>query len=82
MFTVYCQQSFCTWKAKLLIFLPWSPCQLARLDWRFPFSQSQHLTAGKGLGGTHLSAPTGVLPPSLREWDLLECQSRVINNDI
>lgn len=46
MFTVYCQQSFCTWKAKFLISLPWPVCQLARQDWPSPFSQSWRFTGG------------------------------------
>lgn len=49
MFTVYCQQSFCTWKAKFLISLPWPLCQLARWDWPSPFSQSQRFTGGASM---------------------------------
>lgn len=70
MFTVYCQQSFYTWKAKLLISLPWPTCQLARWDWPFPFSQSRHLTVGSAGGFPALHTHRGVPPPSLEECRL------------
>lgn len=82
MFTVYCQQSFYTWKVKLLICLPWPTCQLARWDWPFPFSQSRHLTAGSAGGCPALRTHRGSHLPAWESADLLESQLSVIDNDI
>jgi len=82
MFMVYCQQSFCTWKAKFLLSLPWPLCQLARQDW-FPHFHNLGVQFWAVLGGTQPSAPTGVSRlPAQESVDLLECQSYVIDNDI
>lgn len=82
MFTVYCQQSFCTWKAKLLISPLWPLCQIARQDRPPPFSQSWHSAASSAGGGPALHTPRGHFLPAWESVGLCECQWCVTNNDI
>lgn len=82
MFTVYCQQSFCTWKVKLLISPLWPLCQIARQDRPPPFSQSWHSAASSAGGCPALHTHRGPCLPARESVGLFECQLCVINNDI
>lgn len=82
MFTVYCQRSFCTWKAKLLISPLWPLCQIARQDRPPSFSQSWHSAASRAEGGPALHIHRGHCLPAQESVGLLECQLCVTNNVI
>lgn len=82
MFTVYCQQSFCTWKAKLIISPLWPMCQIARQDRPPPFSQSWHSASSSAGGCPALHTHRGPCLPAGESMGLFQCQLCVISNDI